>query len=422
MSVYITRSVRDSLGGYYGDDGQAAEKLLADIGDTLASLNRPIRVVMANSLNSGWSESAARECGVDQDEAIENGITIAFESALGTPTSDATQTWEIGAMCFPEPGYEHGDDYMHMRVQLSQTAVPNSDYLYVPINELRDRWYTRGQTGERPFDHAEGFGYKVGEFDANRIALGFDAGSWATWVAYGGSLKPLFDQVVTAYQTDDYFDNVEARRYEAARESFVRLASQANTVRLARLRTEIDEDAAELARLHRQVQTVQSRLTEQQTIYDAAVQSARAASGTSEEVLLRHLDTIERNAHVAAVSLANNRMVVTTDELQLEHPYEPGQFATLGEYAITLDYANNNVEVRNQTNRRGERDHPHVVNGDFCTGGWSSTLRQFMQERDFAAAVAFTLDCLQTVNAEDDWGRSYVRWFRDDESYWEDDE
>jgi hypothetical protein len=222
-------------------------------------------------------------------------------------------------------------------------------------------------------------------------------------------LDALFGDFACSLNDDEWavtrVAEIEANRMAA----FQEFITTTHTQPVENLETQISNAVTELTQQHDYLTEIETRLASYQRELDQAIE---AANTPTDVVAERELAAIQRHALVDSVEIVSGyKLKVYTKNIMLPDPHGTEDDAILGEYEITLDFAMNSALPRNMTNRKGEYDHPHVHNQSFCSGTWSSTIRDLISQRKIAAAVSFVIDTLEHCNPEDDWGRSYRHWF-----------
>lgn len=228
------------------------------------------------------------------------------------------------------------------------------------------------------------------------------------------AIKALFSPIANILCDNEYFQNLAERQREIARAQFAELARERDDRAINDLRDRIIQFTQQRVTGQSQVQEADTNLALLGRQMDAMLVEQDAPR--SEADLQTEWDNILRMSHVRELNLQGRSLIVHTDDIEMVHPVDASLGVTvLGQYRIVLDFQRNKVRVHNETNRQGSYDHPHVVDGSFCAGSWQPTVDQLMRERQFGAAVAFVLDCLQSCNPRDTWGSSYTMWTFDNE-------
>lgn len=204
--------------------------------------------------------------------------------------------------------------------------------------------------------------------------------------------------------------NRESRLAERNIERFIAIGNERDDGELRNIRTRITDGGARLIDAQRTEESSRQELREAQELLDAVL-ARRDDGGVNSESLLAEYEAINRHAHVVSCSWAGNHtFIVRTDNLMLTHP-TTGEERELGVFTIKFDFRRSIITLNNMTNKRGAFDHPHVNNGQMCTGEIGPSLTRLMQQRQIGSAVNMALAALGMVNMEDDWGRHVEWWF-----------
>lgn len=174
------------------------------------------------------------------------------------------------------------------------------------------------------------------------------------------------------------------------------------------LREEVPELVRRAAAYEQSVVEVNRRLDEVRIQLEAldAVALDEDQLKDKVEIELRELDN---NQHVVTTGIRNGEIVVHTSELTMTTP--DGDSAKAGEFQINLNFEDHELKVNNLTRRLGAYDHPHVSEGQFCTGDQRRIIDQLMSRTEIAATVAVIIDLLQTVNPDDTYTSEWRAWF-----------
>lgn len=250
---------------------------------------------------------------------------------------------------------------------------------------------------------------KVLAYGDGRIYTAFNLLNTLAWCDYGATPEKIFGEM----QIADMIEFTDEQREERRQ----RMRTAVNRIVMTRGNSEIAYRENQITAMEQQIQTYRDSIQDELDNIEmtaAAIENLldRRASQTDFDAE-RELSAIERHEKVENVTMSGNKLVVKTVPLTLEHPREPGNIVDLGVFKITFDFDQNKVSMRNLTNRRGTYDHPHVNAGRFCAGEWQPSVDRLMRERQLAAANAFVLNCLASVNPNDMWGRMYRHWFDD---------
>ncbi len=202
----------------------------------------------------------------------------------------------------------------------------------------------------------------------------------------------------------------EARREEANRERFLEIASMRDDGEIRGIRTRIADHADQLTSAQQMLEQNRQSLREQQELLDAVL-ARRDSGGLTPEAVEREYEALKRHAHVVGIRWSRPQVLtIRTDDIELTHP-NTGDTTIVGRFSIDFNFETGGVSVHNLTNRRGNWDHPHVSNGDFCQGELAPTIHRLMSRRQIGAAVNMAVAALEYCDPEDDWGRHVEWWF-----------
>jgi len=181
------------------------------------------------------------------------------------------------------------------------------------------------------------------------------------------------------------------------------------------LRTDIDSTLYDIARSDQQITRLQQnaeahdiRLRNLQTELDNAL----AAHADSAKIDLDPvLDYLDNQPLIDTWYMpTDGALRVITKPLCMSHEdIDNGDDIPLGAFALTF-WSGGDTRCVNLNNRRGRRDHPHIVEGAFCTGAYGSTIRTLLQRGELIDAINLILNFLQTFAPEDEYGRTYYLW------------
>ena len=156
-----------------------------------------------------------------------------------------------------------------------------------------------------------------------------------------------------------------------------------------------------------QLELLTPRLTSLRTSLDSAIEGITNPTDTPETII----NYLDNQPLIDDWFMPDDECLrVVTTGLEMSHPdILNGEPMPLGAFAITFS-RNGNLRCVNITDRRGRRDHPHIVEGDFCTGAYAQTIRSLMQEGKMIDAINLILNFLQTFAPDDDYGRNWYLW------------
>lgn len=94
-----------------------------------------------------------------------------------------------------------------------------------------------------------------------------------------------------------------------------------------------------------------------------------------------------------------------------------GRHMPLGQFSIKLNFGNTTTHIRNNTMRMENRwDHPHVSEGELCTGDFGRTMVNMLQRRQLAPMVSMIFQILNVTTLHDEWGgRNILLWAEADD-------
>ncbi len=180
------------------------------------------------------------------------------------------------------------------------------------------------------------------------------------------------------------------------------------------LRREIDDLEHSRSQYERRIANSQENLTlmaprlaSLQESLDSAIEGI-ATPSDEPETIIQYLDN-QPLIEEWFMTDGENLRIITTG-LDMSHPdIHDGDPMPLGAFAITFS-RDGTLRCVNITDRRGRRDHPHIVEGEFCTGAYGNTIRSLMQEGKMIDAINLILNFLQTFAPDDDYGRNWYLW------------
>lgn len=405
----LPSSVRDSLDG-----------ILANLWP-----DRPVRVIRPRVRSEagvgrdyrtyGWDDDQWSGINDDTQECVDRGVTIILNQSFGSGRQSCTAYFPIDEW-FPEgrPSFLGGREYFTLPMNAMPRIRPvDAEPIEVPYYGASGVVMADGN-----YNCANGR-IGVGDYQERVVTIHSKLDGLHDYVEGGMDLTRLFgetDDDVREFASNvvdpTFFDALQDRAQARARTEFVALLRERNQAGLRDVELNLTRNATRLAELQREEVQVQNLLRAQQAQRDAIVEATEGANITEAD-LEREFDIIMRHANVENIELRpNQQMVVTTNELMLPHPYGRMEDAVLGEFELMFDFNGNSVTANNTTNARGDRDHPHVVNGSFCYGNWGRQVQTLFEARQLAACVNFVLEALHTCNPDDSWGRTYTRWFQ----------
>lgn len=206
----------------------------------------------------------------------------------------------------------------------------------------------------------------------------------------------------------------EERMRERNRRMFIeQLTEGVAERRVAGVRQDAQQAERELRSLEVQLSQTLRTLSDSK----ARLEVAEAGLRKSEEYWVKELEQIERHPMTKRVSVAGTSLTIYTEELTMYDPRDDDRHVTLGQFEIVIDVENHNIRLNNLTNRRRDRDHPHVSGGEACFGGHGSQIMKFLADFEIGSLYEVLLSYLQSFNPDDDWGRYAAWWFTTEEAH-----
>lgn len=397
MGVFVQRGLADHA------------RSLKDYLDACPVSELPIRILQPetgdtwtpDNVHSTWTAAQARGAGAENvADARERGITIMMGESLSPRNEE--QGWSDLVI-------ENALDLF------TEESTYSSDRLnlYDVMNVTDPQFPTIDVPGQGAEDRGEDFLSHLGEFTERIIMF------WPTFYSFGRprSLKwaEVLDAVWPAMVDSEAIEEYVRTAANRARQQFVQIVVERDQTQLREIRSRVEQNERAYINLTRETDELHQRLREDGNMIDIYMERFNTG-GTTPDQVDAEWQVMENHSHVERLSLANNgrTLHVFTDELDITNPND-GATANVGAFDIAFDLNTNRVSARNLTNRRGNRDHPHINGGDFCLGELNRTVRNLIAQRQLGSAVALVITALETVNPEDTWGRHYYLWF--DENY-----
>lgn len=157
-----------------------------------------------------------------------------------------------------------------------------------------------------------------------------------------------------------------------------------------------------------------ARLSEIRTQLEA-LQDHNTGTDDLEAKLASELRQLDEHPEIATIEPGGNLgdgLVVFTNPLPLTNIQDESMTTNGGEYRLIFRFGpRSSITVRNLTRRIGTFDHPHVSDGNFCTGDQRNLLDQLLTRAELAAAANFTIDLLKQVNPRDTYTSDWRAWF-----------
>lgn len=173
--------------------------------------------------------------------------------------------------------------------------------------------------------------------------------------------------------------------------------------------TQITNNLLHIQRTEELITTGRNRLANLEQQLDDALKAATETSTT--ENLTDFYEYLQAQPLIQSWFLPDEeRLRIITKPLSMRHEdINNGDDIRLGSFAVTIR-RDGNIRCVNLTDRRGRRDHPHIVHGDFCTGAYATTLRSLLRQGKFIDTINLLLNFLQTFAPEDDYGQYWYLW------------
>jgi hypothetical protein len=214
----------------------------------------------------------------------------------------------------------------------------------------------------------------------------------------------LFEAINRAIDPD-FTERMRREMEEASARAFATLMAGDPERRLRERRNVITQDEQQIAEYEEAIIRLRSTLDLKRREVDAILNTYNIDPENYRAQWNRIKDhpLIEQDS----LTLSERQVRFTTKSLDISG--DRGSWP-LGVIQVTINLENHEIRIQNLTNRRQDRDHPHVVNGRPCWGGYNSEVIDYIQNGQIAALIEFLFGYLQSYNPDDDWGRNIRRW------------
>lgn len=345
---------------------------------------RPIRVLFGRfqvTVPGPWTSEEAEACGTNVVFAQEHGLTLV-----------------VWGSASPSYGREFDN-------------LPNTFYLDEAARELEIR--------DIVVPTAEGvrqaIPFHIGGADAPDVGEFLERTVWYfMYLSYLPDADKLdIDSIVIEplrrSMRPDITNEFQNAVLEASAKAFADLMSHNPEQRVQSQREMVRDNELRLSQYERAIRDTMSNLDLQRRELDAIM----ASFDVPAEHWIEEWKNIAQHPMIAPGTLNMSGQTVNYDT-KLIHITDSrdGTEIPLGRMRISVDMQMGNVTIRNLNNRRRDRDHPHVPDGDPCFGGYHSELMDHINNHRLAALVEFLFGYLQTYNDRDDYGR-YISYWRD---------
>ena len=175
--------------------------------------------------------------------------------------------------------------------------------------------------------------------------------------------------------------------------------------------------------LRTRLRNVEHRASSHRDILDQAMEEAREISlqiaavlDVTDEVRQRRIDqavALMDHPRLTSVRIDRDVLRLRTDPIVMDWPGRLER-VRLGCFDVAIHLGTGTITYRNLETRRGERDHPHIVEGRACFGNLDGVIRSMWIQGDLAGVVEVgVFGQLTTFNPDDDYGRYASYWFED---------
>lgn len=213
---------------------------------------------------------------------------------------------------------------------------------------------------------------------------------------------------------DPTWESYASERLTRLSERCYTLLRNSSTSEIEELRRQVPDLVTQATDYENRAAAAYARLSEIRTQLEA-LQDHNTGTEDLDAKLTSELRQLEDHPDIATIEpggSSNDALVVFTAPLPLTNIQDDSMTTNGGEYRLTFRFGpRSSITVRNLTRRIGAFDHPHVSDGNFCTGDQRNLLDQLLTRAELAAAANFTIDLLKQVNPRDTYTSDWRAWF-----------
>jgi hypothetical protein len=323
-----------------------------------------------------WSSEEADSCGVDLETAASKGLTLVVWGSASDPTTKETTQLPSGFFT----------DGVSRTLSITETiSIQDSSMIEgIPVS-IDDMEY--------------------GEFSDRTLWIFF----YLDHLADTDKLdyqKVFFEPFIRSMDSKEIKD-FRAIAADRAAKAFARIMKGDPEERLREVRQRIENEETQVANWQESILSARTRLDMMRREFDSIADSMTQP----DEFWIKEWNVLAAHPKIVPDSLRIQERVLQYDTDELHITGNDGEDIPVGRFRVKIDLANARVKIRNTSNRREGRDHPHVSNENPCWGGYEAEVLRYMQNSQLSELVEFIFGYLQTYNSHDDWGR-YIRLWR----------
>jgi hypothetical protein len=230
-------------------------------------------------------------------------------------------------------------------------------------------------------------------------------------------LERIYDGLLGAVilaNDDATWESYASERLTRLSERCYNLLRNSSTTEIEELRRQVPDLVTQATDYETRAASTYARLSEIRTQLEA-LQDHNTGTDDLEAKLASELRQLDEHPEIATIEPGGNHgdgLVVFTNPLPLTNIQDESMTTNGGEYRLIFRFGpRSSITVRNLTRRIGTFDHPHVSDGNFCTGDQRNLLDQLLTRAELAAAANFTIDLLKQVNPRDTYTSDWRAWF-----------
>lgn len=222
-----------------------------------------------------------------------------------------------------------------------------------------------------------------------------------SYIDENADLNKLITQPILKSFNDEFLKELREVQKVTNLERFKLALNTANTTRMNNVRREITDFENQINSYLRHITEYTNHLRERRMQMEFFTHKEEVDQDSWDE----QWNALHRFPDIDEINFINNDILqVKTVDLDMVDPQD-GRITNLGVMQIDINCTTFSVEIHNLTNKRLNRDHPHVENGGPCWGNIGPNVSRMIGEGDIAQAIDLILQYLKSYNPDDDWGR-----------------
>jgi len=230
-------------------------------------------------------------------------------------------------------------------------------------------------------------------------------------------IQIIADKIYDIVSDDDIMKEILKKSQKVSLDKFILLSRRSFDEEIKILQKKIDQNTIIIAEMKNRILDC----VRQNTVRDKKIQGLQQFDDSK---IVEQFEMLMTNDMCKNLIVGDNKIVYSTSMIYIE---EKGKRYMIGEFSITVDFADGGILFYNKTNQgKGvgsnpppefdgnttyNRHHPHIKeNGKACLGNISEMLGQLIAKYEINTIFLLLVEWLESVNVDDTAGKGIYWW------------